>query len=85
MTEDFYNLIMETPESERIGKVFRLDGTFTGTAITPLRVCRTVSEIGKVAGVVVATGEKRKRIDGKLVTTADESTETITAFHVPCE
>ena len=24
MTEDFYNLIMETPEAERVGKVFKL-------------------------------------------------------------
>lgn len=69
MTEDFYDLIMGTPEAERVGKVFKLDGTFTGTAITPLRVCRTVSEIGKAAGVVVAMVEKRKRIDGKLTTT----------------
>ena len=37
--------------------------------MTPKRVCRIVGNIGKKAGVVVATVEKRKRVDGKLVTT----------------
>ena len=69
MTEDFYNLLMETPEAERIGKVFKLNGLKTGTPITPKRVIRIVGNIGRKAGVVVATVEKRKRVDGKLVTT----------------
>jgi len=70
MTEDFYRLLMETPEAERTGKVFKLNGLKTRSPITPKRVCRLVSKIGKKAGVVVATVEKRKRVDGKLVTTA---------------
>jgi integrase len=69
MTEDFYQLVMAIPEAERHGRVFRLDGLKTRSAITPKRVCRLVSKIGKKAGVVVATVEKRKRVDGKLVTT----------------
>jgi integrase len=69
MTEDFYRLLMETPEAERVGRVFKLDGLKTRAPITPKRVCRIVSKIGKTAGVVVATKEKRKRVDGKLVAT----------------
>jgi len=71
MTEDFYNLIMETPEAERVGKVFKLDGMLTRTPITPPRVSLIVSAIGKKAGVVVATVEKRRRdrATGKLTTT----------------
>ena len=60
---------METPEAERTGRVFRLDGLKTRTPITAKRVCRIVGEIGRKAGVVVATVEKRKRVDGKLVAT----------------
>ena len=69
MTEDFYRLLMETPEAERVGKVFKLTGLKTRTPITPKRVCRIVAKIGKTAGVVVATKERRKRVDGKLVAT----------------
>jgi integrase len=68
MTEDFYSLIMETPKEERVGRVFKLNGLQTSSAITPKRVCRLVGKIGKKAGVVVATVEKRKRKDGKLTT-----------------
>jgi len=34
MTEDFYRLIMATPEVERVGRVFKLDGLQTHTPIT---------------------------------------------------
>ena len=61
MTEDFFALLMETPEAERTGKVFKLNGLQTGTAITPKRVCHLVSKIGKKAGVVVATAERRRK------------------------
>ncbi len=69
MTEDFYKLLLETPEADRHGRVFKLNGLRTHTPITPKRICRLVSKIGKKAGVVVATVEKRKRVDGKLVAT----------------
>ena len=69
MTEDFYRLIMQTPEAERRGRVFKLDGLRTRTPITAQKVCCLLSKIGKKAGVVVATVEKRKRVDGKLVAT----------------
>jgi integrase len=60
MTEDFYRFLMETPQAERVGRVFKLP---------LLHIGQTVAAIGRRAGVVVAVGEKRKRIDGKLVTT----------------
>jgi integrase len=68
MTEDFYNLIMETPKADRQGKVFKLNGLRTGQPITAKRVCRLVSSIGKKADVVVAAVEKRVKKDGQLVT-----------------
>jgi hypothetical protein len=68
MTEEFFNLLMEVPEAERQGSVFKLNGLLTRCPITPKRICRIVAKIGKTAGVVVAIGEKRKRVDGKLVT-----------------
>ncbi len=67
MTEDFYRLLMETPEAERVGKVFKLDGLRTRAPITTQKVCCLLSKIGKKAGVVVATKEKRRRVDGKLI------------------
>jgi len=57
---------METPEAERIGKVFKLDGLRTRAPITAQKVCCILSKIGKKAGVVVATKEKQRRVDGKL-------------------
>ena len=69
MTEDFYRFLVQTPEAERVGRVFKLVGTKTRILVTPQRVCRTVAKIGEKAGVVVATIEKRKRVDGKLVAT----------------
>ena len=68
MTEDFYRLIMATPEAERHGQVFRLNRLQTHTPITAKWVCRIVAAIGKAAGVVVASGEKRRRdkVTGKL-------------------
>jgi integrase len=62
MTEDLYRLLMQTPEAERHGRVFKLPATAK-------RAGRIVAAIGERAGVVVATVEKRKRVDGKLVTT----------------
>ncbi len=70
MTEDFYRLITEaTPEAERQGPVFKLTGLLTRCSITPKRVCRLVSKIGKAAGVIVATAERRRKdkTTGKLV------------------
>ena len=69
MTEDFYNLIMETPEAERVGEVFKLNALRTGLPITSKRVIKIVGNIGRKAGVVVAAPEKRGRGNetGKLL------------------
>ncbi len=69
MTEDFYNLVIETPEAERVGKVFKLLSPKTRRAIAPTDVGRIVAAIGQKAGVVVATTEKTRKRDGKLTTT----------------
>ncbi len=70
MTKDFFDLIMKTPEAERHGRVFKLNGLKTRTPITPKRVCRLVSKIGKRAGVIVARTEKQVKDEktGKLET-----------------
>lgn len=71
MTEDFYRLIMETPEAERVGKVFKLNGLLTGTPITDKRVSKIVRNIGRRARVVVGTVDRRSRdkVTSKVTTT----------------
>jgi integrase len=66
MTPDFCHWLKATfPEAERAGRVFKLDGLKTGKPITPQRVIRIVSNIGKKAGVVV------NKADGKFATAHD--------------
>jgi hypothetical protein len=73
MDQRFLPVITRTGPSgfgeERVGIVFELNGAQTNCPISPKRVCRIVSCIGKKAGVVVAFVEKRKRIDGKPIAT----------------
>ena len=52
-TPDFGALLMSVAEGDRHGRVFRLNGLVTGQPITPKRVSRIISAIGKKAGVVV--------------------------------
>ena len=65
MTPHFAEFILQTPEDERRGHVFKMLGTYTGQQITAKRVCRIISEIGKAAGVVV------NKADGKFATARD--------------
>lgn len=65
MTPDFAGFLLNTPEFERTGKVFKLAGTFTKKAITPGRVSRVISAIGKKAKVVV------NKADGKYASAHD--------------
>ncbi len=51
MTPDFAQWLLETPEAEREGRVFKLR---TGRQITATEAGRVVSRIGKKAGVVVS-------------------------------
>jgi integrase len=54
---DFAEFILRTPEDQRHGRVFKIDGLKTKKPITPKRVCRIVSDIGELAGVVVNKDE----------------------------
>jgi integrase len=65
MTPDFAQWLLQTPEAERVGRVFKLNGLQTGKPITPKRICRLVSKIGKAAGVVV------NKADGKYASAHD--------------
>ncbi len=66
MTPDFCQWLKATfPEAEREGRVFKLDGLQTAKPITPKRVIKIVSNIGKKAGVVV------NKADGKFATAHD--------------
>ncbi|HEY1601382.1 MAG TPA: tyrosine-type recombinase/integrase [Pirellulales bacterium] len=52
MTPDFAELILKTPDSERRGLVFPL-GRQPGEQMTDKRVSRAITEIGRMAGVIV--------------------------------
>jgi integrase len=52
MTPDFAEWLLETPDDERYGLVFKLGAT-SGRQRSAKRVCRTVGDIGRLAGVVV--------------------------------
>ena len=67
MTPDFAGFLMETPESEWHGRVFKVDGVLSGSPITIKRVSRTISAIGKRAGVKVDQRHKRDRKTGEKV------------------
>lgn len=53
MTPDFAEFILQTPQSERRGKVFRLFQDNGTLPLDPQRVGQTVSMIGAAAGIVV--------------------------------
>ncbi|REJ66661.1 MAG: site-specific integrase [Planctomycetota bacterium] len=59
MTPDFARFLLKTPKAERSGKVFRLIGLSTGIPITPKRISRIVSAMGKKAGIVVNEAEEK--------------------------
>ena len=61
MAPEFAELLLATPEAERHGPVFRLPMERTGGARPcGFTVGRTVSQIGKKAGIKVATDQKGK-------------------------
>lgn len=57
MTPDFATFLLETPEDQRQGLLFKVNGLQTGKPITHKRICRMVSKIGERAGVVVNADE----------------------------
>lgn len=57
VTPDFAAFLDETPEHERQGPVFFIESPVTGEQMTPKRIGRVFSEIGRRAGVVVNKAE----------------------------
>ena len=57
MTPDFAEFLLKTPPEQWKGHVFKLRGTLTGKQMTSARAGRVISEIGKLAGIVVNATE----------------------------
>jgi integrase len=57
MTPDFAKFLLQSPRAERTGLVFKIVGHYTHEQMTPPRIGRIISEIGKRAGVVVRKSE----------------------------
>ncbi len=53
MTPDFAEFIQAVPKDKREGTVFKLTGIYTRESISLKRICRTISAIGKKAGIIV--------------------------------
>jgi len=53
MTPDFASFLLQTPEDERHGRVFKIDGLLTKSPMSPKRIGRVVSDIGRGAAVIV--------------------------------
>ena len=65
MTPDFAELLLQTPDKVRTGRVFKLVGKYTHQPITPRRVGRIISQIGEKSKVVV------NKSDGKFASAHD--------------
>lgn len=65
MVPEFARFLLETPEADRQGPVFRLLRYDTGEPLVPVSVGRKVAEIGRLAGVVV------NQADGKFASAHD--------------
>lgn len=57
ITPDFAQFLLQTPKEARTGPIFRLVGHYTHESMTPPRIGRVISEIGRRAGVVVRKSE----------------------------
>jgi integrase len=57
MTPDFAEVLLKTPDDQRTGPVFKLDGLQTCKPMRPKQIGRVISAIGKKAGVVVNKAE----------------------------
>jgi integrase len=53
MTPDFATWLLETPQEDREGPVFKLAGLLDGKPLTPRRASRIISKFGEKAGIVV--------------------------------
>ena len=57
MTAGLADFLLNTPKAERTGAVFLLAGRWTGKPITPRRIGRAVSAIGRLATIVFNKAE----------------------------
>ena len=57
ITPDFAQFLLQTPKAARTGPVFKLVGHYTHEPMTPIRIGKIVSDIGKRAKVVVRKSE----------------------------
>ncbi len=64
MTPDFAEFILRTPESERRGRVFRLNHARRGTPLAAMAVGKLVTRIGEKARITVS-------VDGKAASAHD--------------
>ena len=65
MTPDFAEFLLRTPDSQRHGRVFRLNEVETGTPISAHSIGQLVAKIGDQAGVVV------NAVEGKTASAHD--------------
>ena len=65
MAPDFAEFLMATPMEQRSGEVFKLSGRCTRKQMTSARAGRVISEIGKIAGILV------NKADGKFASAHD--------------
>jgi integrase len=65
MTPDFAEFVLAIPYPQRTGFVFKLPGICTGDQMTSPRAGRVISEIGKLAGILV------NKVDGKFASAHD--------------
>ena len=57
MTPDFAEFLLQTPENERRGRVFRLNHARRGTPLAAMAVSKLVTKIGKEARIVVNSAD----------------------------
>lgn len=59
MTPDFAEFVLQVPVRDREGHVFPLNGRYTKRQMTSARAGRIVSDIGRLAGVVVNNADEK--------------------------
>ena len=62
MAPEFAAFLLQTPEAERRGRVFKPLGIDAKAVVGYFRVSQTISRIGKLAGVKVATDPRMGKV-----------------------
>ena len=78
MTPDFAEFLLQTPEAERAGQVFKLAAADSAVALTAHSVGKLVSEIGERAGAIV------NAVDAQLRRRRGDGSKTGFGGHRPC-